>query len=204
VPNICYQYPGPRSLIAAVGIILGTMVLSKLFRNSESQSLRVLSNRIYEWAVVAASICIAAITIGGVWFLHVDGSIVAPPVVFYRDKDFTEPVMKGGVTHYTTKHKYFPGEMVYAEVHVDKRRDMPGNIQWQLMDQRFYPYVARHGQVPVGQHNMTVHVEKIPLHVPPGTYHFVGNVKHEVNVIRDIYTPTKTNCFEVVAGSVKE
>jgi hypothetical protein len=180
------------------------MVLSKLFRNSESQSLRGLSSRIYEWAVVGASICVAAVTIGGVWFLHVDGTVVAVPVVFYKDKDFIEPVMRGGVTHRTTKDKYLPGETVFAEAHVDKRRDIPGEIQWQLMDRRFYPYAARQGQVPVGRHNITVHTEKIPLHVPPGTYHFIGSVKHGVNFIRDVYTPTKTNCFEVMEGPVKE
>lgn len=105
-----------------------------------------------------------------------------------------------GITHLTTKHSYHPGEMVEAYVDVTKTRQDPATLQWQLMDQRFYPYVARKGVLPKGHIHQVVQIEKIPLHVPPGQYHFSGTVTYEINFLKDLHVPIRTNCFQVEAG----
>jgi hypothetical protein len=43
-----------------------------------------------------------------------------------------------------------------------------------------------------------VSIEKIPAHVPPGQYHFSGTVTYEINFLKNIHIPIRTNCFQVV------
>jgi hypothetical protein len=105
---------------------------------------------------------------------------------------------EGCVTHVTTKQEYKRGETVEAIVMIDKYRNIEGTVQWNLMDARFYPYAARRGVVPLGEHTLTVPIEKIPMHIPPGDYYFSGSVKYEPNPIADIYIPIRTNRFRVV------
>jgi len=165
-----------------------------------------VANIIYEWAVVAMAAAILFLTIAGTWLEFIDGSLMNVPVVFYDPHVLTFPIpehtdrLSTGVTHLTTKSSWQPGEMVTAYVDVTKLRSEPGKLQWQLMDQRFYPYVGRDGVLPVGHHHQVVNIEKIPLHVPPGQYHFSGTVSYEINFMKTIYIPIRTNCFQVVEG----
>jgi hypothetical protein len=160
--------------------------------------------RAYEWAVITLAMAVFTLTCLGIWFKFIDGQIVNVPIVFNQPHPYGYPVkphdeqIAQGITHMTTKTTYRHGEMVYAYVDLQKNRTEPGKLQWQLMDQRFYPYVSRMGVIPPGHHHMTVAIEKIPLHVPPGQYHFSGTVSYEVNFLQDIHIPIRTNCFEVV------
>jgi hypothetical protein len=161
---------------------------------------------VYEWAVVVLAMAVVLITFGGIWFGFLDGQVVNIPVTFNAPHPYDYPVPKHNdfpsmeITHKTTKTSYKPGEMVSAYVDIVKIRPEPGRLQWQLMDKRFYPYVPRLGVVPVGHHHMVVQVEKIPLHVPPGQYHFSGSVVYDVNFLKSVYIPIRTNCFQVEAG----
>jgi hypothetical protein len=160
--------------------------------------------RVYEWSVIALSVAVLILTAGGIWFGFLDGQVVNVPIKFNDPHVFAYPATDHAerpareITHLTTKNSFRPGEMVTAYVDIVKYRKEPGVLQWQLMDQRFYPYVRRNGVIPLGHHHMIVEIEKIPLHVPPGQFHFSGTVTYKVNFLRDIHIPIKTNCFQVV------
>jgi hypothetical protein len=163
--------------------------------------------KIYEWSVVSLALLILTLTGAGLWLQFLDGQVVNVPVLFNDPHPYTHPVdphlerpVVGGVTHQTTAQNYKPGEIVYAYVDVIKSRPEPGKLQWQLMDQRFYPYVAREGVLPIGHHHQVVAIERVPLHVPPGQYHFAGTVTYSVNFLKDVHIPLRTNCFQVVEG----
>ena len=162
--------------------------------------------KIYEWSVIALALAVLLLTAGGIWLEFLDGQLINVPVRFNDPHPYLYPVgphaekPAGEITHLTTKNTWKPGEMVTAYVDIVKYRKEPGAIQWQLMDQRFYPYVKRYGVVPVGHNHMVVEIEKIPLHVPPGQFHFSGTVTYKVNFLRDIHIPIKTNCFQVAEG----
>ena len=162
--------------------------------------------KVYEWSVVSLALMVLLLTTGAAWFEFIDGQLIRVPVIFNEPHKFDYPVSahidtpSRDITHLTTKTSYQPGEMVTAYVDISKYRKEPGKLQWQLMDQRFYPYVARNGVIPVGHHHMLVNIEKIPLHVPPGQYHFSGTVSYEINFMKNIHIPLRTNCFQVVEG----
>jgi hypothetical protein len=160
--------------------------------------------KIYEWSVVCMAMAVVLVTAGSIYFQFLDGQVFNVPITFNDPHRYELPINSHAerpardITHLTTKTEYRPGEMVQAYVDIIKTRPEPGLLQWQLMDQRFYPYVNRKGVLPVGHHHQVVSIEKIPLHVPPGQYHFSGTVSYEVNFLRTIHIPMRTNCFQVV------
>ena len=164
--------------------------------------MKTLQN-IFVWAIL--SFIIASSTLA-VWTLHIDGNWIDRPVVFYKPHAFELPITSHpnelvepyGVTHQTTKSHYRSGEMVQAWVNLRKNRDIVGMVQWSLMDQRFYPYVARRGVVPVGTHHLIVNIELIPRNIAPGQFHFSGQATYQINYFKTLSIPIKTNCFEVV------
>jgi hypothetical protein len=160
--------------------------------------------KIYEISVVCLSICIVLFTIGTIWFSFINGVIFNKPVEFNDPHPFEYPI--GGhvekpardITHLTVKNFYKPGEMVTAYVDVNKHTNIPGSLQWQLMDRRFYPYVSRKGVLLEGHTHQIVNIERIPLHVPPGQYHFSGSVSYDMPLGPDVHIPLRTNCFQII------
>jgi hypothetical protein len=165
--------------------------------------------RVYEWAVIGMAFAVLVLTAGATWFEFIDGELVNIPVIFNDPHAYTLPLkdhpdrLARDITHLTTQSTYRRGEMVYAYVDVVKTRKLPGELQWQLMDQRFYPYVKRRGVLPEGHLHQIVPIERVPLHIPPGQYHFSGTVTYEINFAKDIHIPLRTNCFQVVDESVE-
>jgi hypothetical protein len=160
--------------------------------------------KIYEWSVISLAVSVVFLTVGALWLQFLDGQIFNVPIRFYQPHSYQYPpgshadTPSSGITHLTTKNSYKHGEMVEAYVDVLKLESTPGLLQWQLMDQRFYPYVSRWGCLPKGHQHQVVKIEKIPLHVPPGQYHFAGTVTYQINFLRTIHIPIKSNCFQVV------
>jgi hypothetical protein len=158
----------------------------------------------YEWSVIVLSVALVVLTAGGMWLQFLDGQVINVPVIFNEPHRFDLPIGEHPdrpareITHLTVKSSYKNGEMVTAYVDLTKLNNEPGLLQWQLMDQRFYPYVSRRGVLPKGHLHQVVSIEKIPAHVPPGQYHFSGTVTYEINFLKNIHIPIRTNCFQVV------
>lgn len=161
--------------------------------------------KIKDWGLVVFS-GLLFITLCLAFFItQLDGDYINPIIVFNVPHRPSQPVYSQDTpclplqeTHKTTKVIYHVGDMVEAYINIDKFREIPGIIQWSLMDKRYYPYVARRGVLPIGDVEQIVQIERIPDHVPPGKYYFSGTVSYHVNRWRWVHFAIKTNCFEVI------
>ena len=122
----------------------------------------------------------------------IDGEYVRKIVIWNKTQEYNHCI-----THFTEKKEYKRGEMVEAVARVEQFREIEAVEQWSLMDARFYPYTPKRICLPKGRHAINVQIERIPDHIPPGEYFFIGTVKYEANFLRDIYVPIRTNKFAV-------
>ena len=163
-----------------------------------------MTEKLNSWPMVIIAGLLLLLSCVGFFMANLDGTAVNPIVTFNKPHrpelprySVDTPVCPGGVTHQTTKSSYNRGDVVEVYVNLTKHRNLPAIVQWNLMDARFYPYVARRGVLPVGDQELVVPVEKIPMHIPSGEYYFTGTVTYQVNFLRQLVFTIKTNKFMV-------
>lgn len=146
--------------------------------------------RITDWVVILLSATILLAMLYAGWCDLIDGRLYKPVIEF--GSRFVGP------THLTTKLVYKPGEMVFARIAFQKQRNIPGIIQWTLINHDFRQFTERSGSLPVGVFDHIVPVEKIPIDIDIGEHWFCGTVRYKVNWLSTVSHSIWTNKFEVV------
>lgn len=143
-------------------------------------------SEIKTWVLVGTSmlLCVALWVSGYLVFL--DGTVFNP-VVTYETPEF--PV---------SKSIYAPGEIVEARRQFAKHRNLKGTIKWSLVNHRIIPYTSREIALPVGIIDAWSPVERLPDVLESGEYHFEGLICYQVNPLRVVSYPIKTERFRVM------
>lgn len=148
-------------------------------------------DRFFTWGLIIMSVVLLIIVFAIGWMQLVDGRIVNP-VIEYGVRS------SSGITHETTKTSYYPGEKVYARVIFRKCRNIPGELQWELINDKVTMYPSRPGSLPIGIWDHVVPVEVIPYDTEPGEHWFAGTIKYRINWLSTVTYPMWTNKFNVV------
>lgn len=140
---------------------------------------------IYHCALIALTLTALAATLYGI-YLSADGQLFRPPLELKND------------IFLTTRGEYRRGDMVRATADYCKLRDVNGVVQYQLVDTiiRFYP--ERPVSASVGCFRREIEIERIPGEVLPGTYHFEGKARYDLNPFSRIIYTFRTNDFNIV------
>lgn len=112
---------------------------------------------------------------------------------------FNKPTSKDEIIFHTTQDTYKSGELVHGLFSVCKKNLIRPTIQWALVDTylRIYPaHEASTGKIQCYE-NTDFEIEKIPMGIPLGSYYFSGTLIYQMNPIRKIIVPLKTNKFMV-------
>lgn len=125
------------------------------------------------------------------WLLFVDGTLVNPVIV--HESEVLE----------TDRGFYKPGDIVYAKMEFYKARNIVGELRWNLVDGRIFPYAPRAIAMPVGIVEKWVPVEKLPG-CESGEYHFEGIASYRVNPIRVVTVKLRTKPFNILPAGPKE
>lgn len=138
------------------------------------------------WAMVGFSmlLCVTIWVLGYMVFL--DGTVFNP-VVTYDTQTFQ-----------TNKSIYEPGDMVEARRQFAKHRDIKGKIQWSLVNHRIISYTTKELALPTGVIDAWSLVEKLPEVLESGEYHFEGLLCYQVNPLRVVSYPIRTEPFLVM------
>jgi hypothetical protein len=145
-----------------------------------------------DWSVVmmAGLLLVAVLACGYLMFL--DGTVI-DPVIRYESKLL--PV----------QHSiYSPGDVVVARIQFYKGRDVVGEMKWNLVNHRIYPYAPKKISMPMGVADVDFPIEKLPDGCALGTYHFEGLVSYRVNPLRVITYQLKTEPFQIMPPAAKE
>jgi hypothetical protein len=140
-----------------------------------------------------------------IWYMFLYGIIYGVPTDFHK-------VPGTNITHITTQKVYHPGDMVWADVIADKKVNLVGFVLWVLDETQesyktrlatdkaakpfFESYKERVGFLHQGKQDIIVPVERIPLNVPYGEYHFKGYIKYDMGIGLTLVA-VETNDFKV-------
>lgn len=158
--------------------------------NKISNLLSMLHDFITNRLVVYANLTIIAIGIllFNYW-MFLDGTVINP-ILSVKD-----------ITFKTTKLDYKAKEEVFAGSALCKYRSVPSIVNTYLTDTISLPYPTFNRNIPVGCHKqgeMTSSLAKIPSIATPGTYFLEGVITYQVNPLRTIKVPFRTNKFNVI------
>lgn len=103
----------------------------------------------------------------------------------------------------TTKTEYTNEETVEGKFSLCKYRDIPPIVQWSLIDTYLRTYPARIASSNRVQcfDNTITDIEMISPTLPAGDYYFSGTLVYQINPIKKIVVPMKTNKFQVVSDN---
>jgi hypothetical protein len=138
--------------------------------------------------VLAGLLFVAMMVFGYLAFL--DGSVVGP-VVTYETQVLP-----------TDAKTYAPGDAVLARVQFLKHRDIVGEMKWNLVNHRVYPYASRVISIPHGVVDAWFPVEHLPTGCAEGEYHFEGIVSYRVNPLRVVSYQLRTDPFLIVPTKI--
>jgi hypothetical protein len=143
-------------------------------------------SKIRDWMLVIASgfLLVSVLVVGYLMFL--DGSVI-------------DPVIQYESTMLPVQHSiYSPGDVVVARIQFYKSRDIVGEMKWNLVNHRIYPYSSKQISMPMGVADIDFPVEKLPEGCALGTYHFEGLVSYRVNPLRVVTYRLKTESFQIM------
>jgi hypothetical protein len=114
--------------------------------------------------------------------------------------DFNVPMKIQDSELITTQGVYHPGDNVEATFEYCKGRDIPGFVDWQLVDTyiRFYP--AQRIDLPLGCHSYNILLGSVPSDVASESYHFTGTLTYKINSLTSVSYSVYSDTFTVVPG----
>lgn len=181
-----YEDSGEDSLLAgSYGWSSGRWGYSKI-----SNTLKIMHEFISNKWVVYANLTI--ITLGlllyGYWYF-LDGTVVGKVL---DNQTF--------INYQTNKTEYHQGEEVAVASQLCKYRQVPATVMTFLTDTISLPYPVKTNNLPpkcrTGKEMIIM--ATIPSIAPAGSYHLDGSFTYEVNPVRSITVPFKTNEFSIV------
>lgn len=100
----------------------------------------------------------------------------------------------------TTQGIYHPGDTVQAKVTICKYRSLTPTIQWSIIDTYIRAYPSRIGKNTINgcvKDRITT-IENLSITLPANdVYYFSGAATYQLNPIKKIYIPLKSNSFKV-------
>lgn len=115
-------------------------------------------------------------------------------VVFHRVYD------RGEIAYEVTRDEYRQGEAVEGRLTACKLRAADAYVQWSLVDTylRSYPPRTVSGNKPGCYEGVVVEIERLSETLPPDTYYFSGSATYQLNPIKRVVIPLRSDSFKVL------
>lgn len=141
------------------------------------------------WMTWAMMVCLCISTLGGAYIGYlsfIDGVYVNQPITI--EDSLNIPVLQP---------VYHPGDVVVGHSKFCKHSNVPAEFQWQLIDTVLTYYPERSSTLKAGCHDSDFEIQKLPDIAHTGDYHFETTISYQVNPLRTIQVPMKTQTFRV-------
>lgn len=99
-----------------------------------------------------------------------------------------------------SKQHLKPGDDLELRVVVTKYRNIPGEINWTLVnldDGQTFRFAPRNSMIEPGFHDMSAVVLTLPIYIKPGNYEARGYVEYEVNAFSKVRLKVQSEPFVV-------